>query len=149
MPPVSGPLLLDGTPVLAPRSFTVGEMETALCIWEAMLYFRGLLEDQRSVPDGVVHMSQLWDAAGWQAMRAHVLAIIPLAEQAYTALSDALDEGGFTFDFDFIPAVVGALDWSNTGRIEMANPRNFSKPSCRRSLAGAVTSRPKHSPATS
>ena len=90
-------------------------METALCIWEAMLYFRGLHEDHRSVPDGVIRMSELWDATGWLAMRNHVLAIVPLAEQAYTALSDALEEGGFTFDFDFIPAVVGALDWSEYG----------------------------------
>lgn len=124
-PPVSPLSPNDGAPAAVPRSFTVGEMETALCIWEAMLYFRGLLEDQRSVPDGVVHMSQLWDAAGWQAMRAHVLAIIPLAEQAYTALSDALDEGGFTFDFDFIPAVVGALDWTEYGPYRDGEPEEF------------------------
>lgn len=124
-PPVSPLSPNDGAPAAVPRSFTVGEMETALCIWEAMLYFRGLLEDQRSVPDGVVHMSQLWDAAGWQAMRAHVLAIIPLAEQAYTALSDTLDEGGFTFDFDFIPAVVGALDWTEYGPYRDGEPEEF------------------------
>jgi hypothetical protein len=125
MPPVSPPSLLDGAPVAAARSFTVGEMETALCIWEAMLYFRGLHEDRRPVPDGVVRMSALWDAAGWQAMRTHVLAIVPLAEQAYTDLSDALEEGGFTFDFDFIPAVVGALDWSEYGPYRDGEPEEF------------------------
>ena len=70
-------------------------------------------------------MSELWDAAGWQSMRAHVLAIVPLAEEAYTALSDALEEGGFTFDFDFIPAVVGALDWSEDGPHRDGEPEEF------------------------
>lgn len=125
MPPVSPPALPDGAPVVAPRSFTVGEMETALCIWEAMLYFRGLHEDRRPVPDGVIRMSELWDATGWLAMRRHVLAIVPLAEQAYTDLSDALEEGGFTFDFDFIPAVVGALDWSEYGPYRDGEPEEF------------------------
>ena len=125
-PPVSPPAPMAGAPFAAPtRSFTVGEMETALCIWEAMLYFRGLHEDHRSLPDGVVRMSELWDAAGWQAMRAHVLAIVPLAEQAYTALSDALEEGGFTFDFDFVPAVVGALDWTEYGPHRDGEPEEF------------------------
>lgn len=126
VPQVSPLSSLDGAPVAAASgSFTVGEMETALCIWEAMLYFRGLHEDQRSVPDGVVRMSELWDAAGWQAMRAHVRAIVPLAEEAYTALSDAVEDGGFTFDFDFIHAVVGALDWSEHGPHRVGEPEEF------------------------
>ncbi|MCQ4633946.1 hypothetical protein GB927_028195 [Shinella sp. CPCC 100929] len=125
VPPVSLPALPDGFPVVAPRSFTVGEMETALCIWEAMLYFRGLHEDRRPVPHGVIRMSELWDATGWLAMRSHVLAIVSLAEQAYTDLSDALEEGGFTFDFDFIPAVVGALDWSEYGPYRDGEPEEF------------------------
>ncbi len=126
VPPAAPVSPVDATPVVtASRSFTVGEMETALCIWEAMLYFRGLHEDHRSVPDGVVHMSELWDAAGWQAMRTHVRAIVPLVEEAYTALSDALEEGGFTFDFDFVPAVVGALDWSEYGPHRDGEPEEF------------------------
>lgn len=125
MPPVSPPELPHGAPVVAPRSFTVGEMETGLCIWEAMLYYRGLHEDRGPVPDGVIRMSELWDATGWLAMRGHVLAIVPLAEQTYTDLSDALEEGGFTFDFDFIPAVVGALDWSEYGPYRDGEPEEF------------------------
>lgn len=70
-------------------------------------------------------MSELWDAAGWQAMRAHVRAIVPLAEEAYTALSDAVEDGGFTFDFDFIHAVVGALDWSEHGPHRVGEPEEF------------------------
>jgi len=126
VPPAAPFSPADATPVVtASRSFTVGEMETALCIWEAMLYFRGLHEDRRSVPDGIVRMSELWDAAGWQAMRTHVRAIVPLAEEALTALSCALEEGGFTFDFDFIPAVVGALDWSEYGPHRDREPEEF------------------------
>ena len=71
-----------------------------------MLYFRGLHEDRRPVPDNIVRMSELWDAAGWVAMRSCALDIVPLAENAYAALSGILEESGFTFDFDFIPAVV-------------------------------------------
>lgn len=126
VPPAAPVSPVDAIPVVAgSRSFTVGEMETALCIWEAMLYFRGLHEDHRSVPDGVIRMSELWDAAGWQAMRTHVRAIVPLAEEAYTALSDALEEGGFTFDFDFVPAVVSALDWSEYGPHRDGEPEEF------------------------
>lgn len=37
--------------------FTVKEIETALCLWEAMLYFRGLHQDERLVPDTIARMS--------------------------------------------------------------------------------------------
>jgi hypothetical protein len=43
--------------------FTAKEIETALCLWEAMLYFRGLHQDERLVPDTVARMSELWDAS--------------------------------------------------------------------------------------
>jgi hypothetical protein len=56
--------------------FTVKEIETALCIWEAMLYFRGLHQDERPVPDNIVCMSEVWDTVGWQEMRSHVPALI-------------------------------------------------------------------------
>lgn len=135
-PPVSPLSPMDGAPAAASRSFTIGEIETALCVWEAMLYFRGLHEDQRPVPGGVVRMSELWDAAGWQAMRGYVLAIVPLAEEAYTALSDTLEEGGFTFDFDFIPAVVGALEWSEYGPHRDGEPEEFLE-----SVMASVTGR--------
>jgi hypothetical protein len=116
---------MDVAPAAASRSFTVGEVEAALCIWEAMLYFRGLHEDRRHVPHGVARMSELWDAAGWQAMRTHVRAIMPLALDAYASLSAALEEGGFTFDFDFIPAIVGALSWSEDGPYQVGEPETF------------------------
>lgn len=124
-PTASPRVPMDVAPAATSRSFTLGEVEAALCIWEAMLYFRGLHEDHRSVPDGVIRMSELWDAAGWQAMRNHVRAIVPLAEEAYTALSDVLEEGGFTFDFDFIPAIVGALGWSEDGPCRIGEPETF------------------------
>jgi hypothetical protein len=104
---------------------TVGEAEAALCIWEAMLYFRGLHEDRRAVPDGIVQMSKLWDGAGWQAMRLCVLEIVPLVQDVYAALSGALEEGGFTFDFDFVPAVVGTLVWSEDGPHREGEPEDF------------------------
>ena len=36
-------------------------------------------------------------------------------QDAYAALSGAIEDGGFTFDFDFVPAVVGTLVWSEDG----------------------------------
>lgn len=104
---------------------TVGEVEAALCIWEAMLYFRGLHEDGRAVPDGVAQMSRLWDEAGWQAMRLCVLEVVSLVQDVYVALSGVLDDGGFTFDFDFVPAVVGALVWSEDGPRREGQPEDF------------------------
>ncbi|NTE68105.1 hypothetical protein G6M85_21100 [Agrobacterium tumefaciens] len=118
--PITGVPTFDGH-----RLFTVGEVETALCIWEAMLYFRGLQEDGRVVPDSIARMSELWDTAGWQAMRLYVLGIVPFAQDAYAALSDVLEKGGFTFDFDFIPAVVGTLLWSEEGPYRDGEPEDF------------------------
>lgn len=89
--------------------FTAREVETALCVWEAMLYFRGLHEERRPVSDNIVRMSEVWGAAGWQAMRSYVGEIVPIALDVYTDLSDSLERGGFTFDFDFIPAMVEML----------------------------------------
>ena len=125
-PPAFPLALMNGARVAAASgSFTVGEMEAALCIWEAMLYFRGLQEERRQVPHGIARMSELWDAAGWQAMRACVLDMVPLALDAYASLSTALEEKGFTFDFDFIPAVVGALSWSEDGPYRDGEPETF------------------------
>lgn len=118
--PITGEPTFDGH-----RLFTVGEVETALCIWEAMLYFRGLHEDGRVVPDSIARMSELWDTAGWQAMRLCALEIVPLAQDAYAALSDVLEKDGFTFDFDFIPAVVGTLLWSEEGPYRDGEPEDF------------------------
>lgn len=105
--------------------FTVGEVEAALCIWEAMLYFRGLHEDEHPVPKGIVQMSERWDTVGLQAMRLCVLEIVPVAQDAYATLSEALEEGGFSFDFDFIPAVVGNLLWSQDGPNREDEPESF------------------------
>ncbi|CAK7260928.1 MULTISPECIES: hypothetical protein [unclassified Shinella] len=107
------------------RLLTVGEAEAALCIWEAMLYFRGLREDGRAVPDGIDQMSKLWDATGWQAMRLCALEIVTLVQDAYAALSGVLDDGGFTFDFDFVPAVVGTMRWSQGGPHREGEPEDF------------------------
>lgn len=95
--------------------FTVKETETALCIWEAMLYFRGLHQDGRPVPDNIVRMSQVWDTVGWQAIRSHVRAIVPLALDVHDAVFEDLEEEGFTFDFDFAPALIETLRWSEDG----------------------------------
>lgn len=116
-PPTSS-LVLDGP--IAPTGggaggqFTAREVEAALCIWEAMLYFRGLHEDRRPVSDNIVRMSEVWDAAGWQAMRSRAAEIVPIAFDVYAGLSDILERDGFTFDFDFIPAMVETLHWSAT-----------------------------------
>ncbi|WP_233282947.1 MULTISPECIES: hypothetical protein [Agrobacterium tumefaciens complex] len=124
--PNSLPAPITGVPTFGGhRLLTAGDVEAALCIWEAMLYFRGLHEDGRVVPDSIARMSELWDVAGWQTMRLYVLEIVPLAQDAYADLSDVLENDGFTFDFDFIPAVVGTLLWSEEGPYRDGEPEDF------------------------
>jgi hypothetical protein len=127
--PTTSSLVLDGP--IAPtggdagRLFTAREVEAALCIWEAMLYFRGLHEDRRPVSDNIVRMSAVWDAVGWQAMRSRVAKIVPIALGVYAGLSDVLERGAFTFDFDFIPAMVETLHWSATGPSRGSEAEDF------------------------
>lgn len=102
--------------------FTVKEIEMALCLWEAMLYFRGLHQDERPVPDTIARMSELWDAIGWQAMRSHVREIVPLALAVYDDICEELEEEGFTFDFDFAPAFVETLCWSENAASREGEP---------------------------
>ncbi|SEI14824.1 hypothetical protein SAMN05216228_102849 [Rhizobium tibeticum] len=105
--------------------FTVKELETALCIWEAMLYFRGLHQDGRPVPDNIAGMSEVWDAVGWQAMRSHVREIVPFALDVHAAVFEDLEDEGFTFDFDFAPAFVETLLWSEDGAFREGEPEEF------------------------
>jgi len=105
--------------------FTVKETETALCLWEAMLYFRGLHQDGRPVPDTLARMSELWDAIGWQAMRSHVRALVPFALAVYDDICEELEDEGFTFDFDFAPAFVETLCWSEDGAYGKGEPEEL------------------------
>lgn len=118
-----GTLSLSG--IAAIDSFTVKELEMALCIWEAMLYFRGLHQDGRPVPDTIVRMSEIWDAVGWQAMRLRVRALVPFALDVYDGLFEDLEEEGFTFDFDFAPAFVETLHWSDEGAYREGERQEF------------------------
>jgi hypothetical protein len=102
----------------------VKALETALCLWEAMLYFRGLRQDGRPAPDTIVRISEVWDTIGWQAMRSHVRAIMPLALDVHDDVSEDLEEQGFTFDFDFAPALIETLRWSRTRPLAKANPKS-------------------------
>lgn len=114
--------LADGA---ASDLLTVKEIETALCIWEAMLYFRGLHLDGRPVTDNIARMSEVWDAAGWQAMRFHVREIVPFALDVHGAVFQDLEEEGFTFDFDFAPALIETLRWSEDGADLEGAPEEF------------------------
>lgn len=111
--------------IAASDPFTLKEFEAALCIWEAMLYFRGLHQDGRPVPETIIRMSQIWDVVGWQTMRAHVRALVPLALDIYDRLFEDLEKEGFTFDFDFGPAFVEALIWSDEGADRAGEPEEF------------------------
>lgn len=102
--------------------FTVKEIEMALCLWEAMLYFRGLHQDERPVPETIARMSELWDAVGWQEMRSHVREIVPLALAVYDGICEELEDEGFTFDFDFAPAFVETLRWSEDAASREGKP---------------------------
>lgn len=118
-----GTLSLSGIAAIDP--FTAKELETALCIWEAMLYFRGLHQDGRPVPDTIVRMSEICDAVGWSAMRLHVRALVPFALDVYDGLFEDLEKEGFTFDFDFAPAFVETLHWSDEGAYREGERQEF------------------------
>jgi hypothetical protein len=90
-----------------------------------MLYFRGLHQDGRPVPNNIVRMSELWDAVGWQPMRLRVRALVPFALDVYGDLFEDLEEEGFTFDFDFAPAFVETLIWSQDGAHREGEPEDF------------------------
>lgn len=105
--------------------FTVKEFEAALCIWEVMLYFRGLHQDGQPVPGTIVRMSEIWDKVGWQVMRSHVRALVPFALDVYDGLFEDLEEEAFTFDFDFVPAFVAALFWSDEGAYREGERQEF------------------------
>ncbi|OBZ97481.1 hypothetical protein ADU59_00175 (plasmid) [Pararhizobium polonicum] len=105
--------------------FTVKEIETALCIWEAMLYFRGLHQDGRPVPDNIARMSEVWDAIGWQAMRSHARQIVPFALDVHDDVFEDLEAEGLTFDFDFAPGFVETLLWSEDGTYREGEPEEF------------------------
>lgn len=90
-----------------------------------MLYFRGLHEDRRPVSDNIVRMSEVWDVAGWQVMRCRAAEIVPIALDVYADLSGVLKRDGFTFDFDFVPALVYTLLWSATGPSREGEPEDF------------------------
>ena len=126
----ASPAVASGTNIAsvslaASDPFTVKELETALCIWESMLYFRGLHQDGQPVPDNIVRMSEIWDAVGWQPMRLRVRALVPFALEVYDGLFEDLEEEGFTFDFDFAPAFVETLLWSDEGAHREGEPQEF------------------------
>lgn len=114
--------LTDGAAI---DPFTVKELETALCIWEAMLFFRGLHQDGKPVPGNTSRMSEVWDAVGWQAMRSHVREIVPFALAVHDDVFEDLEDEGFTFDFDFAPAFVETVLWSENGASREGEPEEF------------------------
>ncbi|WP_244598689.1 hypothetical protein [Rhizobium tubonense] len=58
-------------------------------------------------------------------MRSHVRAIVPLALDVHDAVFEDLEEEGFTFDFDFAPAFMETLLWSEDGAYREGEPEEF------------------------
>ena len=58
-------------------------------------------------------------------MRSHVREIVPFALNVHVAVFEDLENEGFTFDFDFAPAFVETLLWSEDGAYQECEPDEF------------------------
>lgn len=55
-------------------------------------------------------------------MRSHVREIVPLALAVYDDVCEEFEEEGFTFDFDFAPALVETLCWAEDAASREGEP---------------------------
>ena len=77
------------------------DANTALMIWEAMNEAR----------DTALGLDEMWDLHGTPAMRHIALRMAPAANAFWDALDDEERQALIPFDFEVIPAIVGATNW--------------------------------------
>jgi hypothetical protein len=77
------------------------QIETALCIWEAMLDLRSSGEAPK--------MQVVWDDMGTTFMRIMSIDLVAPVQ----AIWDGIPDGDFcdTYDWDFVPACMNYVDW--------------------------------------
>lgn len=105
----------------APLAYRASSLETAACLWEAVLEF-----EESSISDlAVARAGQIKacrEAIGSSHLRLTVLGWVDALEKAWLAADgdDAIRTGGQypdSFDWDFVPEwIVENIDWSNPER---------------------------------
>jgi hypothetical protein len=87
------------------------EVETALCLWEAVLEILNEKGDDSEKTEDAKLIANFWDGNGAFTMRAAVASMVTECGQAFEAIA-ALNGGDYdgSFDWDFCPQFVrGAL----------------------------------------
>ncbi|WEX12367.1 hypothetical protein [Chelativorans sp. AA-79] len=100
-------------------------LETALCVWEAMLDLRAAHDDNPARKPGIRAMMTVWEELGSVSMRRYAIQIADFALDVHTDLSDEIDAGFWSYDFEFIPALVENLDWTIHGPERHGQPEIF------------------------
>lgn len=95
----------------ADTSWTYGRVETALCLWEAVLDTRtiGYAREQKGEDPGDTYrkLEALFDGHGSFGMRAAVASIVPECDRAWEAKQALLGEDQHeAFDFEFCPQFI-------------------------------------------
>lgn len=98
-------------------------LETALCVWEAMLDLRAA-HDENSAPS-IRAMMTVWEQLGSVSMRRYAIQIADFALDVHADLRDEVDAGFWSYDFEFIPALVENLDWTIHGPERHGEPEIF------------------------
>ena len=100
-------------------------LETALCVWEAMLDLRADHDVKFATKPGTRAMMTVWEELGSVAMRRYAIEVASFALDVYADLRTEIDLGFWSYDFEFIPAVVENLDWSIHGPERHGEPEIF------------------------
>ncbi|MBK3745799.1 hypothetical protein G3A39_42335 [Paraburkholderia aspalathi] len=85
------------------KSVTMIDCEAALCIWENMIETR----------DVNGPMDSTWHTMGSVAMRHAAIALAPVACAIWDTMSDDEQQVCIPYDWGFIPAFVGLVDWAH------------------------------------
>lgn len=97
----------------APRApaptYSALQAEAALCIWEAMLDAR--LESSSPA------ITAAFEAGGTVTMRHHALALSTFALAVHDALPDDVREAPLAYDYEIIPAILNAVQWTGAGYV--------------------------------
>jgi hypothetical protein len=95
------------------RTYTVAEMEAALCAFEWMMDERNRF-DTTNADDRKPHtvtVNRLFDSVGWSAMRFIAMQAGAIADNVYQHMEATGWEHHSAFDWEFLPAVMRRLDW--------------------------------------
>ena len=102
-----------GEPASQSAGYDFGDVEAALCVWEAILEAQ-LPTCQGDLAD---RLREQFDGLGTGEMRSHAIAIAMWAQKVWSAAFGADPEtwDGIQFDWEFIPTVLRLVRWGSHG----------------------------------